>query len=93
MDLLTTYTHDTELQPLTTLSLIHTLHFTRAQVKSSQSAFTSLFLITNLNNVNPLTSVPTALLPGEYLTTELSTELQGEIFSASLAELNSTYLL
>jgi hypothetical protein len=48
----------------------HTLPITRAQVKSSQSAFTSRSLVTDLNNGDSSASTFTSLLSGEYLTTE-----------------------
>jgi hypothetical protein len=49
MDLLTTYTHLSELHVITELSLISTL-YKSLHNKSSQSAFTCRFLVTNLNN-------------------------------------------
>jgi hypothetical protein len=39
--------------------------------KSSQFAFTCHFLVTDLNNEDSPVSVPTSLLPVEYLATEL----------------------
>jgi hypothetical protein len=43
---------------------LYTLHVSRAQAKSSQSAFTSRFLVTDLNNGDFLASVLTSLPPG-----------------------------
>jgi hypothetical protein len=51
---------------------LHTLQITIAHAKSSQSAFTSRFLVTDLNNVESSASVLTSLLSGEYSTTELT---------------------
>jgi hypothetical protein len=50
----------------------HTLQFIRAHVKSSQSAFTSRFLVTDHNNEDFPDSVLTLLLSGEYPATELA---------------------
>jgi uncharacterized PurR-regulated membrane protein YhhQ (DUF165 family) len=44
----------------------HTLQITRAHVKSSQFAFTSRFLVTDLNNEDYSASVLTSLMSGEY---------------------------
>jgi hypothetical protein len=49
---------------------LHTLQITRAHVMSSQFAFSSRFLATNLNNGDSSASVLTSLLSGEYPTTE-----------------------
>jgi hypothetical protein len=43
---------------------LHTLQITRARVRSSQSTFTSRFLVTDLNNGDFSASVPTSLLAG-----------------------------
>jgi hypothetical protein len=75
IDILTTYTRDSELQALTTLSLISTVQTTRAHAKSSQFAFTSRFLVTNRSIGVSSASVVTPLLSGEYPTTELTTVL------------------
>jgi hypothetical protein len=53
----------------------HTLEITGAHTKSSQSALTSRFLVTDLNSGNSSASVLMSLLSGEYLTTELSSKL------------------
>jgi hypothetical protein len=71
MDLLTTYTHHSELQVITALSLISTLYKSLAHAKSSQAAFTRRFLAANFNNGDSSASVLTSLLSGEYPTTEL----------------------
>jgi hypothetical protein len=55
---------------------LHTLQITRAHVKSSQSSFTSRFLVTDLNNGDTSSSVLTSLLSSEYSTTELSSKLR-----------------
>jgi hypothetical protein len=55
---------------------LHTLQITRAHVKSSQSAFSSRFLITHLNNGDTSSSVLKSLLSSEYSTTELSSKLR-----------------
>jgi hypothetical protein len=89
MDLLTTYTHDYELQELTTLSLVSTLYKSlHAKFSPACSVFTSRCLVTALSNGESSASVLMSLLSGEYPTTELSTELKRHLFSASLAELN-----
>jgi hypothetical protein len=72
MDLLTTYTHDLELQALRTLSLIYTLYKSlHANCSPACSVFTSRCLVTAPSNGDSSASVLTPLLPGEYLTTEL----------------------
>jgi hypothetical protein len=74
MDLLTTYTQDLELQALNNvIADLHNLQITRAYAKSSQSAFTNRFLVTDINNGDFSASVLTSLLSGEYPTTEVST--------------------
>jgi hypothetical protein len=75
MDLLTTYTHESELQAITTLADLRTLQITSttAHAKSSQSAFSSRYPVTDLNDGDSSASVLTPLLSGEYSTTELST--------------------
>jgi hypothetical protein len=60
MDLLTTY--HSELQALTALS--HTSQITRAHAKYSQSALTSCFLVTDLNNGDSSATVLTSLPAG-----------------------------
>jgi hypothetical protein len=74
MDLLTTYTHDSELQAITELSLIYSL-FKSRHAKSSPvlNVFTSRCLVTNLNNGDSSASVVTPLLSDKYPATELST--------------------
>jgi hypothetical protein len=65
MDVLTTHTHNSELQPLNKASAhLHALHITRAHANSSQSAFTSRFLVTDLNNADSSASVVTLLPAG-----------------------------
>jgi hypothetical protein len=76
MDLFITYTHDSELQANTALSLISTL-YKSLQSKSSPacSVFTSRCLVRALNSGDFSASVLTSLPSGEYPTTELSTEI------------------
>jgi hypothetical protein len=50
---------------------LHTLQ-SLGHAKSSQFAFTSRFLVTDLNNGDSSASMLTSLLSGEYLATELS---------------------
>jgi hypothetical protein len=76
MALLTTYTHDSELQIAIALSLIFTLYKSlQAKSSPSYSVFTRRCLVTALNSGNFSASMFTSLLSGEYITTELSTEL------------------
>jgi hypothetical protein len=82
MDLLTTYTQDSKLQALTTLSLIYTL-YKSLHAKYSQFAFTSRFLVTDLNNEDSPASVLTLLLSGEYPATELTQPAWGPRYRAS----------
>jgi hypothetical protein len=49
---------------------LYPLQITRTHAKTSQSAFASRFLITDLNNVDSSASTPTSLLSGEYPTTK-----------------------
>jgi hypothetical protein len=72
VDLLTTYMRHSELQVIIELSLFHTIYRSLEHTKSSHSAFTHRFLITDLNNGGPSYSVFTSLLTGEYPTTELT---------------------
>jgi hypothetical protein len=53
------------------LSLISTLHKS-LQAKSFQFAFTSCFLVTDLDNEDSAASVVMSLLSGEYPATELT---------------------
>jgi hypothetical protein len=70
MDLLTTYTHDSELQALTTLSLISAFYKSlHAKFSPAFNVFTSRCLVTALNNGEFSTSVLASLLPDEYPTT------------------------
>jgi hypothetical protein len=70
MDLLTTYTHDSELQVIAALSLISTLYKSlHAKSPSACSVFTSRCLVTDLNSGDSSASVITSLCPA----TELST--------------------
>jgi hypothetical protein len=50
---------------------LHALQITTAHAKSSQSAFTSCFQVTDLNNGDSSASVLMSLLSGEYPTTAL----------------------
>jgi hypothetical protein len=89
IDLLTTYTHHSELHIITALSLISTLHKSiHAKSFSACTIFSSRCLVTALNNGDS-TSLLTSLLSCRYPTIELSTELQRNLFSAYFAELNS----
>jgi hypothetical protein len=89
MDFLTTYTHDSELQVITALLLIYTFYkLLHAKSSPACSAFTCRCLVTAPSSEESSASVLTSLLSGEYPTTELSTELQRHLFSASLEELN-----
>jgi hypothetical protein len=58
-----------ELQVITALSLISTLHKS-LNAKSSQFAFTSRFLVKYPNNEDSPASVLTSLMSGEYPATE-----------------------
>jgi hypothetical protein len=80
------YTHHSELQADTALSLISVLYQSlHAKSSPGYSVFISRCLVTALNNGDSSASVLTSLLSGEYPTTEL----QRHLFSASLVELNS----
>jgi hypothetical protein len=69
MDLLTTYTHDSELQAITAPSLIYTLNKSlHAKSTPDCSVFTSRCLVTALNNGNSSASVFTSLLSDKYST-------------------------
>jgi hypothetical protein len=83
MDLLTTCTHHSELQVITALSLISTLYKWLAHAKYSQFAFTSRFLITDLNNEVSPASVLTSLLSGKYPATKLTQPAWGPRYVAS----------
>jgi hypothetical protein len=66
MDILTTYTHKSELEVITALSLIYTLYKSlHAKYSPACSAF-SRCLVTALNNGDSSASVLTPLLFGEY---------------------------
>jgi hypothetical protein len=54
---------------------LHTLQITTAHAKPSHSAFTSRFLIMDLNTGDSSASVLTSLLSGKYPTTELLLQL------------------
>jgi hypothetical protein len=54
---------------------LHTLQITRAHAKPSQSAFTSCFLVTDLNNGDSSASVLMSLLSGKYPTTNYLLQL------------------
>jgi hypothetical protein len=60
------------LQAVTTNNHTTTADFHTSHSKSSQSAFTRRFLVTDINNEDSPASVPTSLLSGEYPATELS---------------------
>jgi hypothetical protein len=64
-----------------TLSLMFTL-YTSLRAKSSQSAFTSRFLVTDLNNEDSPDSVLTPLLSGEYPATELTQPAWGRYIAS-----------
>jgi hypothetical protein len=65
LDLLNTYTHNSQLQVTITLIIdLHTLQITTAYAKSFQTAFTSCFLIMDLNNGDSSASVITSLPAG-----------------------------
>jgi hypothetical protein len=70
---LNTYTHDSELQGITALSLISILYKSLAHAKSSQFTFSSRFIVTDPNSGDSPGSVLTSLLSGEYPATELPT--------------------
>jgi hypothetical protein len=72
MDLLTAYTHDSELQAIIAPPLISTIHKSLHDKSSlTCSVFTSRCLVTVLNNGDSSASVLTSLLTDEYPTTEL----------------------
>jgi hypothetical protein len=74
MDLLTTYTHDSELQALhKAFADFHNLQSLHAKYSLVCSVFTSRCLVTALNNEHYSVSLLTSLLSGEYPTTEPST--------------------
>jgi hypothetical protein len=84
MDLLTTYTHDSELQVIREQSLISTLYKSlHAKFSPACSVFTSRFPVTDLNSGDSTASELTSLLSGEHPIAELWRHL----FSASLEEL------
>jgi hypothetical protein len=86
MDLLTAYKHHSELQLITTLLLISTLYKSlHAKSSPACNVFTRRCLVTAFNNADSSASVLMSLLSGEYP----ATELQCNLFSASLAEINS----
>lgn len=79
MDLLTTYTHDSELQAITGLSLIYTLHtvpITTAHTKPQSSIFfPSCCSVTALGNEDSSASVLMPL-PADYYYSQLKSLLQ-----------------
>jgi hypothetical protein len=89
IDLLTNYAHDPEPQAITVLSPIFTFYKSLHAKFSACSVLTGRCLVTALSSGDSSASVLKSLLSGEYPTTELSTELQRHLFSASLAELNA----
>jgi hypothetical protein len=66
VDLLTTYTHDSELQGIAALSIISTIHRSPQHQLSPSSlpALTNRFLVTNLNNGGSSASVVTPFPAG-----------------------------
>jgi hypothetical protein len=65
MDFLTTCTRDSELQTLNkAIAGLHNLQITRAHAKSSQSTFTSLFLVRDINDGDSSASVVTRFPAG-----------------------------
>jgi hypothetical protein len=58
-----------------TIANLHTLQITGAHTQSSQSAFTSRFLVTDLNNADSSASVLTSLLSNKHPTTALLLQL------------------
>jgi hypothetical protein len=73
MDLLTTYIHNLELQANTVLSLIYTLYKSLEHTPSLLSAFTSHFLVTDLNNGDSSASVVTPLSAGSLHNSQITT--------------------
>jgi hypothetical protein len=74
MDLLITYTQNSELQAHTKIiDNLNAVQITRVEAKSSRSAFASRFQVTDPNNGDSSASVLTSLLCGEYATTRKST--------------------
>jgi hypothetical protein len=57
------------------IAILHNLQITTTQTKPSQSASTSRFPVTDLNNGDSSASEPTSLLSGEYPTTALLLQL------------------
>jgi hypothetical protein len=71
MDLVTTYTHDSELQAVTAPSLI--TQITTAHAKRQYFVvFPSTCLVTAVNNVDSSAFVPMPLPAGKYYSTELT---------------------
>jgi hypothetical protein len=63
------------------IAKLSTLQITRAHAKSSQFAFTSRFLVTDLNNENSSASVLTSLLSGEYLAAQLTSKFKVKVIN------------
>jgi hypothetical protein len=81
MDLLTTYTHHSELQVITAVTLISTLYKSlHAKSSPACSVFTSRCLVTALNSGDSSASALMSSLSGECRATEMSTELQRHLF-------------
>jgi hypothetical protein len=78
---LTTYTHQSQLQVIKTLSLINTLY--KSQANSSQFLFTNRFPVTDLNNGDISASVLMSLPPGVYSATETSNKSESENYFAT----------
>jgi hypothetical protein len=78
------YLHDSELQTITTLSLIYTVYKSLHAESSPACSFTNHCLVTNLNNRDSSASVVRPLPAVQHSITEPSTK-----FPASLAELKS----
>jgi hypothetical protein len=88
MDLLTTYTHDSELQAITVLSLISTIHKS-LQAKSSQSSLVVSWQRLLTMEILQLPALRSCCpKPSVQNSAQLSTQLQRHVFLASLAELN-----
>jgi hypothetical protein len=65
LDLLNTYTHNSLLHATySAIANLHTLQITKAHAKSSQSDFTSRFVVTDLNNWDSSAFVLTSLPAG-----------------------------
>jgi hypothetical protein len=87
VDLLSTYAHHSELQVITAPPLIYTLYESLPAMSSSAySVFASCCLVRAPNNRD--SSASRTHVISRLYSTELSTQLEHHLFSASLAELN-----